>query len=88
MKKLNTESNGVYVYNLGTGIGYSVLDLVNAFEKVNNIKLKYRIAPRRAGDLPEFYADSTKAKEELGWIATKTLEDMCRDSWNFAKNVK
>lgn len=88
LEKLNKEESGVYTYNLGTGVGYSVLDMVKTFEKVNNIKLSYKIAPRRAGDLPEFYANPTKAKEELGWTATKTLEDMCRDSWNFAKLSK
>ena len=85
IEKLNKEQTGVYIYNLGTGTGYSVLDIVNTFEKVNNIKIPYKIAPRRAGDLPELYADPTKAKEELNWVATKNLEDMCRDSWNFAQ---
>ena len=85
LEKLEQEGTGIFTYNLGTGVGYSVLDLVTTFEKVNNMKLPYKIAPRRAGDLPEFYANPTKAKEELGWTATKTLEDMCRDSWNFAK---
>lgn len=85
LEKLEKEETGIFTYNLGTGVGYSVLDLVTTFEKVNNMKLPYKIAPRRAGDLPEFYANPTKAKEELGWNATKTLEDMCRDSWNFAK---
>ena len=85
IEKLNKEQTGVYIYNLGTGTGYSVLDIVNTFEKVNNIKIPYKIAPRGAGDLPELYADPTKAKEELNWVATKNLEDMCRDSWNFAQ---
>lgn len=84
LEKIDKES-GLYIYNLGTGIGYSVLDLVKTFEKANNIKVNYKIAPRRPGDVAEYYADPTKAKEELGWKATKTLEDMCRDSWNFAK---
>lgn len=88
LEKLNKEEAGVYIYNLGTGVGYSVLDLVKTFEKANNIKLPYKIASRRAGDLAEFYANPTKAKEELGWTATKTLEDMCKDSWNFAKMSK
>lgn len=88
MEKLNKEQNGVFVYNLGTGTGYSVLDLVTTFEKANNMKLSYKMAPRRAGDLPEMYADATKAKEELGWVATKSLEDMCRDSWNFAQKAR
>ena len=87
MEKLNKDPNGVFMYNLGTGIGYSVLDLVNAFEKVNNIKLSYKMAARREGDLAEMYADATKAEKELNWVAEKNLEDMCRDSWNFAQNA-
>lgn len=77
---------GVDVFNLGTGVGYSVLDIVNTFSKVNDINVPYRIAERREGDIAECYADPGKAKEFLGWTATKNLEDMCRDSWNFAKN--
>ena len=88
IEKINNEETGVFTYNLGTGTGYSVLDMVNTFEKVNNVKVPYKIAPRRAGDLPEMYADPTKAKEELGWVAKKNLEDMCRDSWNFAQKAK
>ena len=75
---------GVYTYNLGTGVGYSVLDLVKTFIKVNNINVNYKIAPRRPGDIAECYADTTKASDELHWHATKTIEDMCRDSYNFA----
>ena len=60
----------------------------NAFEKANNIKVPYKIAPRRAGDIAKCYADPTKSKEELGFVASRTLEDMCRDSWNFEKNLK
>lgn len=75
---------GVYTYNLGTGVGYSVLDLVKTFSKVNNINVNYKIAPRRPGDIAECYADTTKASRELQWHATKTIEDMCRDSYNFA----
>ena len=77
---------GVEVYNLGTGKGYSVLDIVKNFEKANNIKIKYEIAPRRVGDIAECYADPSKAKEVLGWEATKDLEDMCKDSWRFTQN--
>lgn len=77
---------GVEVFNLGTGIGYSVLDIVKTFSEVNEIVVPYRIAERRDGDVAECYADPGKAKEYLGWIATKNLEDMCKDSWNFAKN--
>ena len=82
IEKLNKEGSGLYVYNLGTGVGYSVLDIINTFEKVTGQKVPYKIAPRRAGDIAMCYADPTKAYNELGWKATKTLEDMCRDSWN------
>ena len=77
---------GVYIHNLGTGCGYSVLDIVNTFERVNNVKVNYKIAPRRPGDLAMYYADPTKAKKELGWEAKRGIEGMCRDSWNFVKN--
>lgn len=76
---------GVHICNLGTGKGYSVLDLVKAFEKVNGVKIKYQIKPRRAGDIATCYADPTRAREQLGWVATKGIDDMCRDTWNFAK---
>ena len=88
MEKISKEQSGVYIYNLGTGTGYSVLEMVNSFEKVNNVQVPYKITERRPGDLAEIFADPTKAKEELNWVATKTLEDMCKDSWNFAKNAK
>ncbi len=83
LEKLEKEGKGLYIYNLGTGVGYSVLDMIKAFEKVNNIKVNYRIADRRPGDIAECYADPTKALEELGWKTTKTIEDMCRDAYNF-----
>lgn len=83
----NLKTPGVYIHNLGTGRGYSVLDIVNTFEKVNDIKINHTFAPRRAGDLPEFYADPSKAERELGWKAERGIEEMCRDAWNFAKNV-
>jgi len=79
-------SKGAIPYNLGTGNGYSVLEIVKAFEKANNIEVKYQIAPRRAGDIAECYADPTKAKEELNWVAEKSLDDMCKDAWNYIKN--
>lgn len=85
LRKLEEEQSNVFVYNLGTGTGYSVLDMIKTFEKVNNVKIPYEIAPRRAGDLAEMYADPDKAKKELDWVANKNLEDMCRDSWNFAQ---
>ncbi len=82
LNKLEKEGQGLYIYNLGTGTGYSVLDIVKAFEKATGVKVPYKIAPRRPGDIAMCYADPTKAYKELGWKATKTLEDMCRDSWN------
>ena len=85
LEKLEKEKQGLYIYNLGTGIGYSVLDIVNAFEKVNHIKINYKITDRRPGDIAECYSDPSKAKEELGWEATLTIEDMCRDAYNFVK---
>ncbi len=76
-------STGVDAYNLGTGHGYSVLDMVKAFSEVNGVAVPYKIAPRRPGDIAECYADPTKAKEVLGWQAEFGLEKMCRDAWNF-----
>ena len=77
---------GVEIFNLGTGKPYSVLDIVNTFQQVNDVKVNYVIGPRRAGDLPVCYADAAKAKKVLGWEAKRTLADMCRDSWNWQKN--
>lgn len=82
LKKLWTNP-GLVIYNLGTGIGYSVFDVVNAFEKACGKKLKRDILPRRAGDIAENYADPTKAYKELGWKAKYNLDDMCRTSWNW-----
>ncbi len=76
---------GVHITNLGTGTGYSVLDVVKAFEKANGMTIKYQIKDRRPGDIAVCYANPAKAKQELGWVAKKNLEDMCRDTWNFAK---
>ncbi len=83
IEKLDKENSGLYIYNLGTGKGYSVLDMVHAFESATGKTVNYKIAPRRTGDIATCFADPTKAKEELGWEAKKTLEDMCRDSWNY-----
>jgi UDP-glucose 4-epimerase len=83
-KIMSTE--GVEAYNLGTGVGYSVLDVVNNFEKATGKKVPYVITERRLGDIDKCYADPTKAYKELGWKAEKNLEDMCRDSWNWQKN--
>ena len=78
---------GIAIYNLGTGHGYSVLDVVKAFEKANNLKVPYVIKPRRPGDIATCYCNPAKAKAELGWEAQYGIEDMCRDSWNFQKKL-
>ena len=75
--------NGVEVFNLGTGHGHSVLELIEVFERLSGVKIPYKIAPRRAGDLPETYADVSKAKTRMGWEAKLTLEDMCGSAWKF-----
>ena len=85
VEKLDKEKHGLYIYNLGTGCGYSVLDMINTFEKVNGIKINYKIVDRRAGDIATCFADPTKAKEELGFVCEKTLDDMVRDAWNYEK---
>ena len=82
LKKIQ-EKAGVCVYNLGTGTGYSVLDMVHAFEKACGKEIPYQIKPRRAGDIATCYSDATKAKEELGWTAERGLEEMCEDSWRW-----
>ena len=78
-------SHGCEVFNLGTGVGYSVLDMVNTFMQVNGVDIPYVIAPRRPGDIATCYADPAKSREVLHWQATKNLADMCRDSWNWQK---
>ncbi len=80
------KDKGVFTYNLGTGIGYSVLDIVKTFSKVNNIEIPYRIAPRRAGDIAANYADTSFAKKEIGFEAKYDLDSMCKSSWNFQKS--
>ncbi|MBQ5398436.1 MAG: UDP-glucose 4-epimerase GalE [Ruminococcus sp.] len=82
------DKSGCEIFNIGTGTGYSVLDIVNTFMRVNNLEIPYTIKPRRAGDVAECYADPTKAFEILGWKAKRTLEDMCRDSWNWQSRNK
>ena len=82
LKKLETKP-GLVTYNLGTGKGYSVLDMVKAFEKASGKKIPYVIDPRRPGDVPECYADPTKAKEEIGFECKYDLEEMCKDSWRW-----
>ena len=88
LEKINKEEKGLYIYNLGTGTGYSVLDMIKAFEKSTGKKVQYKITDRRSGDIATCYADPTKAKEELGWIAEKNLDDMCKDSWNYIEKQK
>ena len=78
-----TGHTGCEVFNLGTGTGYSVLDMVNAFVEVNQVAVPYEISPRRPGDIATCYADPAKSAEKLGWKAEKSLQDMCRDSWNW-----
>jgi UDP-glucose 4-epimerase len=80
---LEKAAPGVAVYNLGTGQGTSVLELVNAFEQANNLRIPYSVTARRAGDIAECYADATKAKEELGWVAQRGVVEMCQDAWRF-----
>ena len=80
------DRGGLYIYNLGTGHGYSVLDVVKAFEKANGLKVPYAIKPRRPGDIATCYCNPAKAKAELGWEAKFGIEEMCRDSWRFQKN--
>lgn len=82
------KDKGIDAYNLGTGIGYSVLDLVTTFERVNNIKVPYKITDRRPGDIASCYADSSYALEKLNWKAEKGIEEMCRDSYNYILNSK
>lgn len=79
---------GAEVFNLGTGKGYSVLEMIETFQRVNKVNVSFEIAPRRAGDIAECCADPTKAYEVLGWKAEKTLEDMCRDAWNWQLQLK
>ena len=81
--KHNLENKGVAIFNLGTGIGYSVLDMVKAFENVNSVKVPYTIKDRRPGDVATCYADASKANDILGWKAEKNLQDMMRDSWRW-----
>ncbi|MCU5503722.1 GDP-mannose 4,6-dehydratase, partial [Bacillus cereus] len=81
-------TTGVDAYNLGTGMGYSVLEMVEAFEKVSGKKVPYKITERRPGDVAVCFADASKAKRELGWEATRGLEEMCADSWKWQSNNK
>ena len=82
IKKLK-DREGVSIYNLGTGNGYSVLQVVKAYEKACGRTVPYEIKPRRAGDIATCYADPSKAKKELGWVAQRGIEEMCEDSWRW-----
>ncbi len=88
LKAIENMKLGINYYNLGTGVGYSVLDMVNTFEKVNGVKVPYKIVERRPGDIAECYADPSKAYKELGWKAEFGIEDMMRDSYNFILKCK
>ena len=85
LKKIE-EKAGLKIYNLGTGVGYSVLDIVHAFEEATGQKIPYDIKPRRSGDIAENYADASLAKEELGWEAKYGIKEMCQDSWRWQSN--
>ena len=88
VKALNKikENTGLNIYNLGTGTGYSVLDIVKNFEDATGVKIPYSIKPRRPGDIATCYSDAAKAKEELGWVAEYGIKEMCADSWRWQKN--
>lgn len=86
IEKLKKTKGGVVIYNLGTGNGYSVLDIIKSFEKASGKKIKYEIKPRRPGDIATCYADVTKAKDELGWEAKYDIARMCEDSWRWQSN--
>ena len=83
LDKLEKEKHGIFIYNLGTGNGYSVLGMVKAFEKATGKKVPYRIVERRAGDIAKCYSNVEKAEKELNWKAEKGIEEMCRDSWKY-----
>lgn len=86
LDKMAGNDGGVWIYNLGTGVGYSVLDVIKAFEEANDLKVPYVFKDRRAGDVPSCYSDAAKAREELGWTAKRGIKEMCEDSWRWQKN--
>lgn len=88
LDKLDREGKGLFIYNLGTGKGYSVLDMIKVFEESTGQEVNYKIVGRREGDIATCYADPTKAKNELGWETEKSLRDMCRDSWLYIQTAK
>ena len=85
LKKIE-ENAGLKIYNLGTGVGYSVLDIVKNFEAATGVKIPYVIKPRRAGDIATCYSDASLAEKELGWKAENGIKEMCEDSWRWQKN--
>lgn len=87
LKKISNENN-IFTHNLGTGTGYSVLEIVHTFEKVNNITIPYKITERRSGDIAQCYANPEKALNELNWKADKNIEDMCKDAWHWQSSMK
>ena len=87
LDKLRKEEKGIFTYNLGTGNGYSVLDLIKTFERVNNVSVPYEIIGRRPGDIATCYAEPIKAENEIGFKTVRNLEDMCRDTWNFEQSL-
>lgn len=86
LAKMDQDQGGVWIYNLGTGTGYSVLDVIHAFEEANDLKINYTFKDRRAGDIPACYADPARAEKELGWKAKHDIKGMCQDSWRWQKN--
>ena len=87
VKALNNISSGIKIYNLGYGTPHSVLEVIEAFEKMNSVKVNYEFADRRKGDIDEFWSDNTKAKKELNWSPKRNLENMVIDAWNWEKNL-
>lgn len=85
LAKMAGEQGGVWIYNLGMGVGYSVLDVINAFEEANDLKINYVFKERRAGDVPACYCDPSKAERELGWKARYGIREMCEDAWRWQK---
>ena len=88
VKAIEKLQQGVEIYNLGTGRGTSVLDLVHTFMKVNNVDVPYEIVERRPGDIASCFADASKTKEELAWVGELNIEDMVRDAWKYEQNSK
>ena len=87
IERLDMDKRGMHIYNLGTGKGYSVLEMIKAFESANGVKVPYKIVGRRPGDIATCYADPSKAERELNWKAELGLKDMCRDAYNFTKGL-